>query len=106
MKIAFLGIGAMGAPIAGHLLKAGQQLTVWNRSRERAETLAKAGATVASTAAEAVENADVLMTSLYDDAAHEAVLFGSHAVLEELKRRAVPIPLSTISVTLSERVTA
>ena len=106
MKIAFLGIGAMGAPIAGHLLKAGQQLTVWNRSRERAETLAKAGATAASSAAEAVENADILMTSLFDDAAHEAVLFGSDAVLEKLKAGALHISLSTISVALSERLTA
>jgi 3-hydroxyisobutyrate dehydrogenase-like beta-hydroxyacid dehydrogenase len=106
MKIAFLGLGAMGAPIASHLLKAGQQLTVWNRSRERAETLAKAGATVASSAAEAVENADILMTSLFDDAAHEAVLFGSDAVLEKLKAGALHISLSTISVALSERLTA
>ena len=104
MKIAFLGIGAMGAPIAGHLLKAGQQLTVWNRSRERAEALA--GAQVASTAAEAVENADVLMTSLFDDAAHEDVLFGVDRLLEKLKSGALHISLSTISVALSERLTA
>src|ERR1700749_4788191 len=106
MKIAFLGIGAMGAPIAGHLLKAGYSLTVWNRTPGRAEALTKAGAKAAATAQNAVEDADVLITSLFDDAAYEAVLFGPNNALEKLKPGALHISLSTISVALSERLTA
>ena len=48
MRIAFLGLGKMGSALAGHLLKAGHELTVWNRTAEHAEPLSKLGATVVS----------------------------------------------------------
>jgi 3-hydroxyisobutyrate dehydrogenase-like beta-hydroxyacid dehydrogenase len=111
MRVAFLGLGKMGSVMARRLLDAGQPLTVWNRTPERAEALAAAGATLAATAAEAARDADVVLTMLFDDAAHEEVLFGSEAsgragVLSALKPGAVHIALSTISVALSERLTA
>ena len=116
MKIAFLGLGNMGSPIARRLLAAGHEVTVWNRSRGRAEALTAQGASIAATPAEAVREAEAVLTMLFDDAANEDVLFGtnrpespgaeSNGVLNALKRGALHISLSTISVALSERLTA
>jgi 3-hydroxyisobutyrate dehydrogenase-like beta-hydroxyacid dehydrogenase len=103
MKVAFLGLGVMGTPMARHLLAAGHEVTVWNRTRDRSETLASAVAHVASSPAEAVKDAPVVMTSLFDDAAHEAVLF-TGGVLDALRPGALHVSLSTISVALSERL--
>ncbi|MET8575475.1 NAD(P)-dependent oxidoreductase [Streptomyces sp. NPDC005012] len=66
LTVAVLGTGIMGAAMARNIAGAGHGLTVWNRSREKAEPLAAAGARVASTPAEAVEGADVVLTMLYD----------------------------------------
>jgi 3-hydroxyisobutyrate dehydrogenase-like beta-hydroxyacid dehydrogenase len=111
MNIAFLGLGKMGSPMARRLLDAGHQLTVWNRTQERAQALIAAGATLESTPAEAAQTADVVLTMLFDDAANEQVLFGPvgdscAGVLDALKPGALHIALSTISVALSERLTA
>ena len=110
MKIGFLGLGKMGAPMARRLLAAGHEVTVWNRTRERAEALAAQGATVAATAAQAARTAEAVLTMLFDDAAIEEVLFGpedapSEGVLEALRPGALHVSLSTISVALSERLT-
>jgi 3-hydroxyisobutyrate dehydrogenase-like beta-hydroxyacid dehydrogenase len=106
MKIAFLGLGKMGAPMARRLLAVGHELTVWNRTRERADALAAQGATVASTPAEAVRSAEAVLTMLFDDAANEAVLFGLQGVLDALRPGVLHVAMSTISVALSERLTA
>jgi 3-hydroxyisobutyrate dehydrogenase-like beta-hydroxyacid dehydrogenase len=106
MKIAFLGLGKMGAPMARRLLAAGHPLTVWNRNRERAEAVGAEGASVAGTPADAARTADAVLTMLFDDAANEEVLFGAGGVLDALPPGALHISLSTISVALSERLTA
>ncbi len=116
MKIAFLGLGKMGLPMARRLLEAGHELTVWNRTPGRAGLLAAAGAHLAATPAEAVQSAEAVLTMLFDDAANEEVLFGSTGgpfpdassggVLAALRPGALHIALSTISVPLSERLTA
>lgn len=111
MNIAFLGLGKMGSPMARRLLEAGHQLTVWNRTQERAQPLIAAGATLAATPAQAAQNASVVLTMLFDDTANEQVLFGpegdqSPGVLNALQPGALHIALSTISVALSERLTA
>ena len=106
MKIAFLGLGKMGAPMARRLLATGHELTVWNRTQERAEPLAAAGACVAASPAEAVRDADAALTMLFDDVANEDVLFGQQGALEALRPGTLHISLSTISVALSERLTA
>lgn len=105
MRIAFLGLGKMGAPMAQRLLTAGYQVTVWNRTPERA-ALAAEGATVAATAAEAARPAEAVLTSLFDDAANEEVLLGQGGVLDVLQPGALHISLSTISVALSQKLTA
>jgi 3-hydroxyisobutyrate dehydrogenase-like beta-hydroxyacid dehydrogenase len=111
MKIAFLGLGKMGTPMARRLLEAGHSLTVWNRTPERAASLVATGATLAASPAEAAQSADAMLTMLFDDAANEEVLFGGEGdpastVLAALRPGALHIALSTISVALSERLTA
>lgn len=104
MKVALLGLGKMGSAIAGHLLKAGHELTVWNRTPERAEPLRGRGAQVAATAAEAVEGVEVVLSVLFDDEALEGVMFGGGA-LKAMMPGTVHVSLSTISVACSERMT-
>lgn len=104
MKIAFLGLGKMGAPIAGHLLKAGHQLTVWNRTSGKAEALKAHGAKVVDTPAEAVGGAEVVFSVVFDDRALEEVMFGGGA-LKAMTPGAIHVNLSTISVACSERMT-
>jgi 3-hydroxyisobutyrate dehydrogenase-like beta-hydroxyacid dehydrogenase len=105
MKIGFLGLGNMGTPLVKRLLAAGHEVTVWNRTRERAEALMVVGARVADVPADAAQNADAVMTMLFDDAAHEEVIFGDNGLLEALQPGTLHISLSTISVALSERLT-
>lgn len=106
MKIGFLGLGKMGAPMAQRLLAAGHELAVWNRTEGRAKPLIREGAIAAATPAEAELGADAVITMLFDDAAHEEVLFGANGLLDALSPGALHISCSTISVALSERLTA
>lgn len=104
MKIGFLGLGKMGTAMARHLLAAGHEVTVWNRTLERAEALAGLGAKVAATPAEAALGAEAAMTMLFDDAAVEEVALGAGGLLDALSPGALHISCSTISVALSERL--
>ncbi|MFE5713338.1 NAD(P)-dependent oxidoreductase [Streptomyces sp. NPDC056501] len=72
-KIAFIGLGSMGLPMARRLLDAGHPLTVWNRTAAKADALVADGAVRAATPAEAVRDADVVLTMLADPAAALAV---------------------------------
>jgi 3-hydroxyisobutyrate dehydrogenase-like beta-hydroxyacid dehydrogenase len=103
MNIGFIGLGAMGSPMAENLLKAGHTVTAYNRTRARAEALTAKGAQVAATPAEACRG-DVVITMLADDAALEAVALGPGGILASLPAGAIHIGLSTISVALSERL--
>lgn len=79
-KVTLLGTGIMGAPMARNLAKAGFETTVWNRSPDRALAL-KDHCTVASTAAEAVADAEAIFTMVENSAAVLDVMFGSHAAV-------------------------
>lgn len=103
MKIAFLGLGKMGSAMAPHLLKAGHEVTVWNRTRARAEALVPLGARVANSAVDAARGAEVVFTMLMDDAALEELVFAG-GVLRAMSAGAVHVALSTISVALSDRL--
>jgi 3-hydroxyisobutyrate dehydrogenase-like beta-hydroxyacid dehydrogenase len=105
MKIAFLGLGKMGAPMARLLLQHERDVTVWSRTAAHADPFSQYGATRASTAAEAVSGADVVFSMLLDDPAFEALLFEGR-ILESLQRGAIHVCLSTISVGLSRRLTS
>jgi 3-hydroxyisobutyrate dehydrogenase-like beta-hydroxyacid dehydrogenase len=106
MKIAFLGLGKMGAAMAQHLLTAGHELTVWNRDPAKTAHLASQGATFANTPSEAAEGKQVILTMLFDDAANEAVLLGEDGALTALAPGALHIACSTISVALSKKLAA
>ncbi|HZB89780.1 MAG TPA: NAD(P)-dependent oxidoreductase [Terracidiphilus sp.] len=106
MKIGFLGLGAMGTPMALRLLAAGHELSVWNRSEARTKPLIHEGAIAAATPAEAELGADAVITMLFDDAAHEEVLFGANGLMDALSPGALHISCSTISVALSQRLAA
>ena len=102
MQVGLIGLGAMGSAISGNVLGAGFPLTVFNRTPAKAAPLAKQGARVASTPADAAH--DVVITMLADDQAVEAVIFGAGGVLAAMKRGAIHVSMSTISVALSERL--
>jgi 3-hydroxyisobutyrate dehydrogenase len=74
MRIAFLGTGIMGAPMARNLAQAGHDVTVWNRTAEKAEAVAEHGATVAGSPAQAADGAEVIVTMLTDAGAVEGVM--------------------------------
>jgi len=105
-KIAFIGLGNMGLPIARNLLKAGHDLTVYNRTRSRAEDLRTSGMEIADSPAAASLGAAAVMTMLADDRAVEQVVFAADGVLSALPPGGVHISLSTISPALSRRLTA
>ena len=95
IKIAFLGIGLMGAPQSRRLLNAGFALTAWNRTRAKAEALIAQGAKVTDTAAAAVIDADVVITMLEHGGAVGDVLF-NQGVAAALKKNALVIDMSSI----------
>ncbi len=95
MQIGFLGLGTMGAPLANNLRKAGHEISVWNRTRERCEALAAKGAKVAPTPRDCAAGKDLVFTCLADEAALEAVLSGPDGVLEGLSAGSVLVDTST-----------
>ncbi len=105
MKIGFLGLGKMGTPMARHLIAAGHELRVWNRTEGKTELLLREGAIAAGTPAEAELGADAVITMLFDDAANEEVIFGPNGLMDALSPGALHISCSTISVALSDRLT-
>ena len=104
MKVGFIGLGRMGEGMAANLLKAGHEVTVYNRTRARAEPLAKLGAHVASSVSEACRG-DAVITMLADDEALSGVVFGEDGIIAKLSKGAMHISCSTISVALSEKLT-
>lgn len=106
MKIAFIGIGRMGAGMARNLLQAGNEVTVYNRNRAKAEALTSSGARVANTPADAARDAEVVMTMVADDHALEEVLFDSDGFASTLKPGGVHLSHSTISTVLARKLTA
>jgi 3-hydroxyisobutyrate dehydrogenase len=97
-RIAFLGTGNMGAPMSRCLLKGGHEVAVWNRSADKAQALARDGAKVAGSIAEAIAGADAIFTMLTDDAACRAVWAGPGGVLASGPKAGVlAIECSTVS---------
>jgi 3-hydroxyisobutyrate dehydrogenase-like beta-hydroxyacid dehydrogenase len=105
MKVGFIGLGRMGAPMAENLLQAGHEVTVYNRTPAKAEALAGDGARVAATMAEACRG-EAVVTMLANDEALEETVYGEGGVLANLARSAIHVSCSTISIALSERLAA
>ena len=105
MKVGFIGMGNMGAPMAKNLLGAGHDVAVWNRTASKAKPLQEQGARVAKTPGEAARDAEVVVSMLADDPAVEAAVLGPDGIVGALSKGAVHVSSSTISVALSERMT-
>ena len=105
MKVGFIGLGNMGAPMASNFVKAGHELTVYNRTAARAQALVSQGAHYVTTVAEACRG-DVVFTMLSDDTALESVVFGEGGIAGTLPRGGIHISASTISVALSDKLAA
>lgn len=97
MQVAFIGLGTMGAHMAKNILKAGFDLTVYNRTRERELPLAELGAKRAATPAEAAAEADIIIVCLSDTPDVEAVVLGKDGVIEGAKPGSLVVDMSTIS---------
>ncbi|MDB6087201.1 MAG: yfjR [Gammaproteobacteria bacterium] len=105
MRIGFLGLGNMGAPIAANLIKARHEVTVWNRSADKAQALLAAGAKLAGSPKEAASGREAVITMLADDSALDAVLHGDSGLMAGLDQGALHISMSTIAVATAERLT-
>jgi len=105
MDVSLLGLGRMGAGIARSLLRAGHRVAVYNRTHERAEALRPDGAIVAASLADACRR-EIVFTMVADDAALENFAFANGGILASLPRGGVHVSLSTISVALSDKLTA
>jgi 3-hydroxyisobutyrate dehydrogenase-like beta-hydroxyacid dehydrogenase len=103
MKVGFIGLGHMGSGMAASLIKAGHDVTVYNRTSSKADDLVRKGAVGASRIAEACAG-DAVITMLANDAAVEDVVYGDQGLRASLRKGAVHISSSTVSVALSERL--
>ena len=103
-KVAFIGLGRMGEPMATHVLKAGFPLTVWNRTPQKADSLVASGATLAKSPAEAAAGADFVISSLMDDEAVLAIATGRKGILASLRPFAIHIGASTVSPKLADKL--
>ncbi len=105
MKLGLIGLGNMGSGMASNLLKAGHDLTVYNRTSGKLNALVEQGAHAATRIADACHG-DAVITMLADDAAVEGIVFGDNGVIAGLGRNAIHISAGTISIGLSEKLTA
>jgi 3-hydroxyisobutyrate dehydrogenase-like beta-hydroxyacid dehydrogenase len=108
MRVGFIGLGTMGEPMARNLIRAGHRLTIYNRTRQRAQVLAGEGARVADTPADAAADAEVLITMLSDDRALRSVLFDAGpeqtSAIDALAPDAVHMSASTIGIEFSKEL--
>jgi 3-hydroxyisobutyrate dehydrogenase len=95
--VGFIGLGIMGRPMAGHLLKGGHPLTVYNRTRSKTDELRAQGANVAASPAEVAARSEVVITMVSDTPDVEAVVAGPQGVLEGIRKGSVVVDMSTIS---------
>jgi len=103
-RIGFIGIGLMGQHMAQHLLKAGYPLTVWNRTKIKAQTLLSAGATWADSPKALAQGVDVVITMVTDSAASEAVSCGPGGVLEGAPEGLTLIDMGSIAPEMSRSI--
>ncbi len=102
MKVGFIGVGIMGSGMARNLLKAGYDVTVYNRTRSKAESLSSEGANIADEPVDVANNSDILITVLEGDKSVEEVLFnGGIDLISNLPENAIHISMETISVNYS-----
>ncbi len=107
LQIAFLGLGVMGGPMAGHLADAGHRIKIYNRTRAKAEawTVRHAGV-VAATPMEAADGADIVFAVVSDDPDVRAITLGEHGAFQAMRRGSTFVDHSTISAALARDLAA
>jgi 2-hydroxy-3-oxopropionate reductase len=106
MRVGFIGLGLMGKPMAGHILKAGYPLTAHNRSQGAITELIAQGAQAAGSPREVAANSDVVITMLPDSPDVEAVVDGPEGILAGARPSLIHVDMSTISATATRRIAA
>ncbi len=96
-RIGFIGLGIMGKPMAGHLVKAGYEVTVWNRTASKTREIAKAGARLGASPKDVASRSDVTITMVADTPDVRQVILGAEGVIEGVRRGAVVVDMSTVS---------
>ena len=105
LRISFIGTGVMGGPMAGHLVKAGHALTVYNRTRAKADAwVALYGGAAAATPAEAAEGADVVLTCVGNDDDLAQVTLGRDGAFRAMRRGALFIDHTTVSARIARQL--
>ena len=105
-KLGFIGLGIMGSAMAANLVKAGFQVTIWNRSPEKCGALCELGARPAATPREVMETCDITFAMLADPAAAHHVCFSMHGVLEGMAPGKGYVDLSTVDPETSQEIAA
>jgi 2-hydroxy-3-oxopropionate reductase len=104
MKLGFIGLGIMGRPMAKHLLEAGHNLTVWNRSRPGIDALVAAGAAEAASAADVASRSEVVFTMVGDSPDVEELALGETGIIKGGKAGLVHVDMSTISPSVTRAI--
>src|SRR5215212_10155090 len=103
-SLAFIGLGVMGEPMAGHLLAAGNSLTVHTRTKSKAAALLERGATWADSPADAARDADVVLICVTDTPDVEAVVLGERGLLKSVRPGMIAVDHSTISQSVTRTI--
>lgn len=96
-RIGFIGLGIMGRPMARHLVDAGYEVTVWNRTQSKASELVEAGARLGSSPRDTASRSDIIITIVADTPDVREVILGPDGVMEGVRRGAIVVDMSTIS---------
>jgi 4-hydroxybutyrate dehydrogenase/sulfolactaldehyde 3-reductase len=104
MKVGFIGVGVMGAPMALNIIKKGHELTVFDHSPDAVARLVKAGAKAAATPKEVGAASDIVVTMLPEPQHVEQVVLGADGVAEGLRKGGIVIDMSTIDPQTSKRI--
>ena len=104
MKVAFIGLGTMGTPMALNILKFGFELTVHNRSRDKEEITAKAGALRVGSPREAAAGAEIIITCVSDTPDVEAIILGENGVIHGARNGSIVVDMSTINPEATRRM--
>ncbi|GAA5317662.1 MAG: NAD(P)-dependent oxidoreductase [Candidatus Pelagadaptatus aseana] len=96
-RIGFIGMGLMGAPMSLRLLKAGFQVSVWNRNPDKTQPLTHAGAIACNSLQQLAESSDIIMMCVSDTQAVEDVIFGDHGLCHNLKPGQIIVDFSSIA---------
>jgi 3-hydroxyisobutyrate dehydrogenase len=106
-KLAFLGLGVMGFPMAGHLAAAGHEVTVYNRTRAKADAwVAKHGGTAADTPAAAAKGADIVLACVGNDDDLRAVCTGADGAFATMRKGAIFVDHTTVSAKVTRELYA